>query len=408
MGSPYTISIPSRALDDLRDRLVAARWPDELDDVSWSMGTPLTDMKRLADYWKTDFDWRKAEAKLNDLPNYITDIAVHSFGTLKIHFLHQRSSVSRAIPILFCHGWPGSFLEAEKLLPLLANPVGKEAVAFHVVVPSLPNFGFSEGTNKRGFGIRQYAETCHELMLQLGYERYVTQGGDWGFHITRAMGLLYPESCKASHLNYAECFPPSLLSQPLLWLQDKLSPYSAQEKEGVRQTALHDKNGKGYDILQQTKPQTIGYALSDSPVALLAWIYEKLVGWTDDYQWTDDEVLTWVSIYWFSVAGPAASPRIYYEATHMDESKGDIGYERPLRWIPHVKYGVSVFPKDIFVHPDSWIRTLGDVVLVEREMKGGHFAATECPEAVSGALQKMFRRDGPCYGIVEGCNGYEK
>lgn len=219
------------------------------------------------------------------------------------------------------------------------------------------------------------------------------------------MGLLWPESCKASHLNYTECFPPSPWKQPLLWLHDKITPYSAHERAGLKRTADHEKNGKGYDIEQQTKPQTISCALADSPAALLAWIYEKLHEWTDAYPWTDDEILTWVSIYWFSTAGPAASTRIYYEATHARE--GQIGYERPMEYIPFVKYGISHFPMDIFVNPNTWAATLGDVVLQTRQPRGGHFAATEEPSAIVADLQTMFRKGGKAYGCVDDCDGYQ-
>lgn len=203
-------------------------------------------------------------------------------------------------------------------------------------------------------------------MLQLGYKQYITQGGDWGFHITRTMGLLFPESCKASHLNVTECFPPSLFRHPLLWLQDKLLAKTASESAGLEQTVKHQRDGLGYDILQSTRPQALAHALYSDPVFLLSWMYEKLVLWTDEYPWTDDEVLTWVSLYWFSTAGPAASIRIYYEANHADASTGGITYDRPQRWIPNVKYGISSFPKDLTVNPNAWVATLGDVVIHTR------------------------------------------
>lgn len=408
MVEPYKIFVPDAATAALKDKLTLATLPDELQDAGWDMGTPLSEMRRLVDYWKNEFDWRESEAMLNTMPNYQTSIDIDGFGTLNIHFVQHRSSVTGAIPLLFSHGWPGSFLEVKKLLALLTDPSGEGEVAFHVVAPSLPNFGFSQGVKKRGFGLRQYAETCHKLMLRLGYTQYVTQGGDWGFHITRTMGLLYPESCKAGHINVTECFPPSPTRQPLLWLQDKSFPYTEHERAGLRRTEEHRKEGMGYDILQQTKPQTISYALADSPVALLAWIYEKLHGWTDAYPWTDDEILTWVSIYYFSTAGPAASTRIYYESTHADESKGGVPYERPMRWVDSVKYGVASFPKDLSVHPNTWAKTLGNIVLHSRQPHGGHFAAVEHPEAVAADLQAMFRKGGQAYGCVDGCDGYEK
>ncbi|KAK4546147.1 hypothetical protein LTR36_002284 [Oleoguttula mirabilis] len=406
MVEPYRLAVSDKAIDDLKGKLALSTLPDELEDAGWDMGTPLSDMQRLVQYWKNDFDWRASESMLNSMPNYQTDIDIEGFGTLEIHLVHQRSPVARAIPLLFSHGWPGSFLEVKKLLPLLTEPDNDGGVAFHVVAPSLPNFGFSQGVQQRGFGLRQYAETCHKLMLKLGYTQYVTQGGDWGFQVTRTMGLLYPESCKASHINVTECFPPSCTKQPRLWLQDKLTLYSEHEQAGLSRTEEHQKEGIGYDMLQQTKPQTISYAFTDSPVALLGWIYEKLKAWTDNYPWTDDEILTWVCIYWFSRAGAAASTRIYYESTHADASRGGVPYQRPMQWIGHVKYGVASFPKDLSVHPNTWVKTLGNIVHHSRQPHGGHFAAVERPEAIVADLQAMFGRGGGAYGCVEGCDGY--
>lgn len=181
MVEPFRISVSEREITHLKEKLSSTDFPDELDDTAWQMGVPVSSMKRLIARWKDGFDWRISEEKLNELPQYVTAIEVEGLETLQIHFVHQRSSVAGAIPLLFCHGWPGSFFEVEKILPLLTKPASGDSVAFHVVAPSLPNFGFSEGTKKRGFGLGQYAEVCHKLMLRLGYIQYTTQGGDWGF-----------------------------------------------------------------------------------------------------------------------------------------------------------------------------------------------------------------------------------
>ena len=239
---------------------------------------------------------------------------------------------------------PGNFLEVSKLLLLLAEPrSGKHLPAFHIVAPSLPNFGFSEGTKKRGFGLAQYAETLHKLMQKLGYEKYVTQGGDWGCMITRAMGKLYPDHCVASHINMPRGSRPKYSSNPILALQHSLTPYTEYEKKGLSRTQWFQKEGSGYRTQQATKPQTLNYLLADSPVGLLAWIYEKLHDWTDDYKWTDDEILTWVSVYWFSTAGVAAAQRIYYEALH-----GAVTRNMTEEYTPHVKLGLAFFPKASF------------------------------------------------------------
>ncbi|KAI9817800.1 MAG: hypothetical protein M1827_000919 [Pycnora praestabilis] len=404
----YQVSVSESALTRLKQKLSSAEFPDELEGAEWDMGTPLADMRRLLAYWKDGFDWRKSEREINKLPQFLTAVQADGFEALKIHFVHQKSAVPGAIPLLFSHGWPGSFLEVEKLLPLLSVGDGKDTPAFHIVAPSLPNFGFSEGTKKRGFGLAQYAEICHKLMQKLGYKEYVTQGGDWGFYVTRAIGLLYPKSCKALHLNVSETNgPPSFLSHPLLYLRHLLTPYTAHERAGLSRTAYHKENGLGYDILQQTKPQTLAYSLSDSPTGLLAWIYEKLHDWTDAYPWTDDEILTWVSVYWHSTAGSAASLRIYYEALHPAPNEPNYA-QRLTQYIPSVKIGIAHFPQDIEVLPSTWAATLGNVVLQTRNEHGGHFAATEHPELLVKDLRAMFGRGGQAFGCVEGADGYEK
>ncbi len=296
---PFKVVIPQEKLDRLKQKLTLTDFPDELDDAAWDYGSPLTDIKRLAARWQDGYEWRKAEKELNLMPQFTTHIPIEGFETLKIHFVHQKSQVASAIPLIFVHGWPGSFDEVRKILPELVTG-GKETPAFHVVTPSLPNFGFSEGTKKRGFGCRQQAEVCHKLMQLLGYDQYVTQCGDIGYGVTRAMGLFYPEACKASHVNMPVPNHPHMPTHPDLFFRAQQTPLSGAEKAGLERTQWFLKEGSGYNILQRTKPQTIGYSMTDSPIGLLAWIYEKLHDWTDDYPFTDDEILTWVSIYWFS------------------------------------------------------------------------------------------------------------
>lgn len=400
--TPYTVAVPDERLRNLQAKLELAEFPDELDAAGWDYGVPLADIKRLTAYWKGNFNWRNQEEEINKLPNFQTEIQIDGFDALKIHFIHQKSDTPNAIPLLFCHGWPGSFLEVVKLLPLLGNP-GKDVPAFHIVAPSLPNFGFSEGPKKRGFAMKQYAETCHKLMLQLGYGQYVTQGGDWGSHITRLMDLLYPQHVKASHINYVSpAKPPTFTNSPIAALQHAIIPYSESEKAGLARTEWFHKEGYGYNNEQSTKPQTVGYGLQDSPVACLAWIYEKLHDWSDEYPWTDDEILTWISIYWFSTTGPAASCRIYYEATHASEYSSAALRE----YIPHVKLGLSYFPKDLNVPPRAWGRMLGPVVFESVHEDGGHFAAHERPQVLAEDLFKMFGKGGGAYGVIKGKAGY--
>jgi hypothetical protein len=214
------------------------------------------------------------------------------------------------------------------------------------------------------------------------------------------MGLLHPEAVLASHINMIRANPPSFSSNPLLATQHALQPYSARDKAGFERTKWFMEEGTGYRLLQSTKPQTIGYALHDSPVALLAWIYEKLHDWTDDYPWSDDEILTWVSIYYFSTAGPAASLRIYYEAVH-NTSVG-VTRDRTSQWIGKVKLGLCHSPRELTVVPHVWGRTLGPVAFESQKTKGGHFAAHEQPEEIVRDLRTMFGKGGPCYRIVTG------
>ncbi|KAI9809356.1 MAG: hypothetical protein M1826_003934 [Phylliscum demangeonii] len=382
----FTISVPDDALKKLSQRLSLAAFPDQFDgEKQWDTGAPLSEVKRLAKYWEDGFSWRKAEAQLNELPNFQTSIAIDGFGHVHVH-------------------WPGSFIEVTKLLPLL-NQSDASSPAFHIVAPSLPNFGFSSGINQKGFGVLKYAETCHKLMLKLGYNEYVTQGGDWGFSVTRAMGLQYRDHCKASHINLVLAEAPTFGTSPLVALQAALTPHNTRERVGQARSAWFEEEGYGYNLLQSTKPQTVGYALADSPVALLGWIYEKLHDWTDAYPWTDDEILTWVSIYWFSTAGPAASVRIYYEATHP-QPQSTVGTSELRGWIPRVKLGLAHFPREIKVVPKTWGHTMGPVCYQSEHERGGHFAAWEVPEAIAGDLQTMFRKGGPCYNVVEGRDGF--
>lgn len=394
----HAISVTEESIQDLRTRLSLAKSPSQLEGLDlWQFGAPVGEVHRLAKYWRDGFDWRKAEANINLLPNFMTSISIKGFGDLDIHFIHQPSSNAEAIPLLFCHGWPGSFLEVSKLLPLLKEK-------FHVVAPSLPNFGFSSGVTKAGFTLSHYAETLNKLMLKLNYTTYATQGGDWGYCITRALGLLYPQHVKASHLNMILAQPPDPKKYPLLAARHAATPYTAREEAGLARSKWFSDSGYGYNLLQSTKPQSIGFALADSPVALLAWIYEKLHDWTDSYPWSDDEILTWVSIYWFSTAGPEASARIYYEAQNPAAKADGVTVTpwRLMEFIPNVKLGLAHFPREISCVPRVWGETLGEVVLQSEHERGGHFAAWEMPEAIVGDLMEMFGPGGSCVGLFRG------
>ncbi|KAJ8068330.1 hypothetical protein OCU04_003892 [Sclerotinia nivalis] len=407
--TPFQISIPQEKIDTLKTKLSLAQFPDELSDAEWDMGVPLASMKRLTKAWE-EWDWRVAEENLNKTlkdAQFTTGVDVDGFGELDVHFVWQKSEVKEAVPLLFVHGWPGSFMEVLHLLPLLQQPDGP---AFHIVAPSLPNFGFSEGVKKRGFSLAQYAETCHKLMLQLGYDEYVTQGGDWGSLITRSIGKFYPQHCKAIHINMVTGKQPSFTKNPLLALQHATTPYSQTDRDGLARTKWFADEGRGYFLEQATRPQTLAYALHDSPTALLAWIYEKLHDWTDSYPWTDDEIFTWISIYYFSRAGPGAAHRIYYEVTHTTPGAGKITQGDIESFIAGPKLGLTFNPMELVLLPKTWGRTLGNVVF-ERDnfgQGGGHFYALERPALLARDLREMFGKGGGAFGVVKGKCGYDE
>jgi pimeloyl-ACP methyl ester carboxylesterase len=395
---PFKISVPDDVLALLKRKLDDTRLPDEVNAAEWAYGTPLADIRRLVSRWKDGYDWRTHERELNALPMFTRTIAVDGFGELSVHYVHQRSAVEGAIPLLFVHGWPGSFLEVTKMLPLLIAS-SADHPSFHVVAPSLPGYAWSEGVLEKGFQAKHYAELFNKLMISLGYSEYVTQGGDWGNPLTLTTASKYgPQHVKACHTNMPLCDPPKLFGNPIVLLKCLIASFTSREREAMAITKNFFENGMGYFGIQSTKPQTLGFSLADSPVGLLAWIYEKLITWTDSYPWTDDEVLTWVSIYWFSRAGPAASTRIYYELTHA----GDV-FIFPKTTVP---VGLSFFPKEIIQSPKALLRSKGRIVFESEHKVGGHFAAYEQPEALVGDLRNMFGRSGPAAGVVSGCPGY--
>ncbi|PBK59184.1 alpha/beta-hydrolase [Armillaria solidipes] len=413
--SPFKISIPEEKLELLQQRLALVTFPDELDDSGKKYGAPLKDIQRLVARWKDGFNWRAQEAALNaELPQFTRDIDVESFGVLNIHYVHKKSEVEGAVPLLFVHGWPGSFIEIRKILPLLTAS-SPEHPSFHVVALSLPGYGFSEATKKQNFKLAQYAEVCLSTSRSASpltrlrlpplrgaspdFALPVTQGGDWGSLITRKIALVYGgKHSKAWHTNMPIGRAPTLY-EPILYLRHILTPYTAAEKAGLAHSQWFRTQGSGYSAEHSTQPQTLGYSLADSPVGLLAWIYEKLVNWTDGYPWDDDEVLTWISIYLFSRSGPTASIRIYYEV--FGSSDIAVFEEKPA--IPN---GVSYFPKEIVSAPRLWICSNANVVFESEHTGGGHFAAHEKPQELVDDLRKMFGKGGPVFGVVPGKTGY--
>ncbi|KIL70524.1 hypothetical protein M378DRAFT_67457 [Amanita muscaria Koide BX008] len=396
---PFRIEIPDEKLELLRKKLELTVLPDELEDVGRDYGVPLADIKRLLARWKDGYDWRKYEAQLNDdLPQYTQELDVDGFGVFTVHYVHQKSTVTKAIPLLFVHGWPGSFIEVRKILPLLTQ-ASPEHPSFHVVAVSLPGYAFSSAPTKKGFNLGQYAELFNKLMISLGYNEYVTQGGDWGSAITRQIALLYGgKHSKALHTNLPLEINLSLKARLLAMISQALWGTPADEKARTERRDLFTSKGSGYMAIQSTQPQTLGYGFADSPVGLLAWIYEKLVNWTDDYKWDDDEVLTWVSIYWFSHTGPAASVRIYYEvlSTRYKQQENT-----------RIPLGYSYFPEENPLVPLIKPLKPSNLVFESQHHKGGHFPATEVPELLVSDLRKMFGKGGPAAGVVAGHSGYD-
>ncbi|RFU24501.1 hypothetical protein B7463_g11834, partial [Scytalidium lignicola] len=407
---PFKINVPDSKITRLHQKLDLTDYPDELEDAGSSCGAPLSDIKRLANHWRNGFDWRKQEAKLNELSQFTMDVDVEGFETLNIHFVHEKSEIKGAIPLLFIHGWPGSFNEVTKILPLLKSSDG--GPAFHVVAPSLPNFGFSSRVTKKGFGFFQYAEALHKVMIGLGYDQYVVQGGDWGAIILRAIAHAYPAHVRGLHTNLVLSSFPKPFKAPLTFISaltryalSGILPTHTPLELSLLERAKDWSSGSGRAYFAQmgTKPQTIGYSLADSPVGLLGWIYEKLIAWTDSYPWTDDEVLTWISIYYFSRAGPAAASFIYYESesgSHSGEAWGRI------QSYLDVPTGLAYFPKEVADMPRLWAEAAGKVVLVSEHDKGGHFAAVERPDAIVKDLKEMFGKEGKAFGVVKGKSGY--
>ncbi|KAF4613762.1 hypothetical protein D9613_007593 [Agrocybe pediades] len=397
---PFKIDVPQESIDLLQQKLALTTFPDELEDADWDYGTPLADVKRLISRWGNGYDWRKHEAALNEeFPQFTRDIEVEEHGTLNMHYVHKKSHVVDAIPLLFVHGWPGSFLEVRKILPLLIQG-SPEHPAFHVVALSLPGFGFSEAPKKKGFRIEQYAEVANKLMLSLGYNEYVTQAGDVGYFVTCEMANKYGQkNLKAWHSNFPIAAPPSPFTKPLAFIKAVLGMFTEKELEGLKRIQDYQEKGSGYFKIQSTQPQTLGYSLADSPAGLVGWIYEKLVHASDDYPWEDDEVLTWISIYWFSRAGPAASIRIYCEFTRANLEMAKV---QPPTNVP---IGHSYFPKEILSFPRSWLAASNLIFESEHE-SGGHFASHEKPEELVDDLRRMLGKGGPAFGVVSGKTGF--
>jgi pimeloyl-ACP methyl ester carboxylesterase len=372
--TPFTVHMPQTALDDLKKRLAAVRWPDKETAADWSQGVPLAKAQALVEYWRTRYDWRHVENSLNALAQFRTQID----GT-GIHFIHVRSKHENALPIILTHGWPGSIIEFLQVIEPLADPTahnGKAEEAFHVVVPSLPGFGFSDKPTEAGWRLPRIASAWAALMARLGYSRYVAQGGDWGAGVTSWMAKQRPPGLAAIHLNLPILFPPP---------PPPPGGYSTTEQAALAQLVKYASDGSAYASIQGTRPQTLGYGLADSPVGQAMWIYEKFQAWSDNKgdpaeAISVDHMLDDISLYWLTDTA-ASSARLYYESFAKDF----------VRMTLDMPVAVSIFKGDLFVPPKPWAdQTYSKLFYWNEVPKGGHFAALEQPELFVAELCKSF------------------
>jgi pimeloyl-ACP methyl ester carboxylesterase len=370
---PFRIAVGDDVLADLKARLRNTRWPEAELVSDWSQGIPLQWLKEVCRYWAESYDWRQREAALNRFAQFTTAI-----DGLDIHFLHVRSPHAGAMPLIITHGWPGSVVEFHKVIGPLTDPVahgGSAADAFHVVCPSLPGFGFSSKPATTGWGIDRIALAWAELMKRLGYARYGAQGGDWGSAVTTSLGAQDAAHCAGIHITLAMSARPNVEGEP--------TPEEARALKGIKHYADWD---SGYSKQQSTRPQTVGYGLTDSPAGQAAWILEKFWAWTDcnghpENIFSRDELLDNVMLYW--VTGTAASSaRLYWES---------FGPDRRIPRKVTVPTGVAVFPKEIVTPVRRWMEGSYTNICHWTEMpKGGHFAAFEQPELFVSEVRRFF------------------
>jgi Predicted hydrolases or acyltransferases (alpha/beta hydrolase superfamily) len=374
---PFTVDVSQAVLDDLKGRLRRTRWPDEVEGAGWDYGTNLNYLKTLVDYWQRTFDWRVQEGNLNRFAHFRADI--DGFG---IHFIHEHGRGPNPLPLVITHGWPGSFYEMLKMIPLLTDPAshgGDPADSFDVIVPSLPGFGFSDHPHVRGMTSTKTAELWARLMTDvLGYTSFAAAGGDIGAGVTLRLALSHPDLLVGIHLTYLGS----------AFFNPELPDLSDAERRYMRAVQHWSEREGAYSSLQATKPQTLVYGLNDSPVGLAAWIIEKFRAWSDcdgavERRFSKDELLTNIMIYWVTET-ISSSVRIYYENARA-----------PLMLQPGqhiaVPAGIALFPKEISLPPREWAERSLRVQRWTEMSRGGHFAALEEPELLVEELRAFFR-----------------
>ncbi len=373
----FKIRIDDSILEDLRLRLERTRFPDQLDGVGWDYGTDLAYLKELVQYWRTDFDWRKQERRLNEFPQFTTEI-----DGMNIHFIHARSKHDNAMPLVLAHGWPDSVFGFQKVIGPLTEPEahgGRAEDAFHVVCPSMAGYGFSDKPSDPGWNVDRMGETTAKLMAKLGYTRYAAQGGDWGSSVAAWLGRNDAEHVAGIHLNLVVVGPPRDMENP----EEGIPEWEL--KRGKDRLKWWNASEAAYGNIQGTKPQTLGFGLNDSPAGLAAWIVEKWRTWADtdgkiESKFTKDELLTNVMIYWIT-ASITSSTRLYYESRRNPRDRGWVG----------VPTAVAIFPRELAISPRKWVEAAYNVKQWTEMPRGGHFAAMEEPQLFVEDVRKFVR-----------------
>ena len=372
----FRIAVSDEEIDDLRTRLRATRWAETWPDPGWTYGVDPRFLRDLCSYWANGYDWRSHEARLNRFPQFLTTI-----DGARLHFIHVRSPEADALPLVMTHGWPGSIVEFDKVLGPLTDPTahgGRPEDAFHVVCPSIPGYGFSGPTTGPGWDTRRVAAALADLMASLGYTRYGAQGGDWGASIAVWLGHLDPDHVAGVHINTVATSPDP---------PEEFDDVTPEEEQALARVRRYLAEGAGYGAIQSTRPNTIGVSLDDSPAGLCAWIVDKFWDWSDHggdllRSFTRDEILTDVSVYWFTRTATSAA-RLYYEAAHG----GTTAYQIPKLDVPT---GCAIFPAEIATPSRRWADFRYNVVHYARMARGGHFAAYEAPDLFTDDVRAFF------------------
>ena len=376
---PYKIEIPDSVLDDLKSRLERTRWPDELPDTGWDYGSNLDYVKELVEYWRTKFDWHAQEKLINSFSHFKSKV-----DGLNIHFIHEKGKGPNPMPLVITHGWPGTFFEMYKIIPMLSDPAshgGDPADAFDVVAPSMPGYGFSDATDKRGLSVLSISDLWAKLMSEnLGYQKFAAQGGDWGARVTAKLGLSHGDKVIGIHTTST--------SSPTPYQGPGTRELSEAENAMLAQRVQWLADEGGYSHIQATKPQTLSYGLNDSPAGLAAWIVEKYRTWSDcggdvESRFTKDELLTTITIYWVTQS-INSSTRLYYESFFQ---AWDLAKDEKIQ----VPVAIASFPRENSVPLREWAERSFNIQQWTDMPSGGHFAALEEPDRLVEDIRKFFR-----------------